>query len=98
MKRVEFFYDYASTYSYLGPEATFTEAAVRSLPESATRLLLPSVSVPAALDAVRRGEAEAAMVCSSMLGCGVRCVVAKARPSQRAGFGAFSSAPSRSRP
>lgn len=52
----------ASTYSYLGPEGTFTEAAVRSLPESATRLLLPSVSVPAALDAVRRGEAEAAMV------------------------------------
>jgi prephenate dehydratase len=52
----------ASRYTYLGPEGTFTEAALRSLPEAATRELVPMVSVPAALDAVRAGEAAAALV------------------------------------
>ncbi|NYI05483.1 prephenate dehydratase [Allostreptomyces psammosilenae] len=52
----------ASRYTYLGPEGTFTEAALRTLPEAATRVLVPAVSVPAALDAVRRREADAAMV------------------------------------
>lgn len=52
----------ASRYTYLGPEGTFTEAALRTLPEAATRELLPMVSVPAALDAVRNGEAAAALV------------------------------------
>ncbi|MEU6737415.1 MULTISPECIES: prephenate dehydratase [Streptomyces] len=52
----------ATRYTYLGPEGTFTEAALRKLPESATRELIPMVSVPAALDAVRAGEAEAALV------------------------------------
>ncbi|OEU96047.1 prephenate dehydratase [Streptomyces oceani] len=52
----------ASRYTYLGPEGTFTEAALRGLPEAATRELLPMVSVPAALDAVRAGEAAAALV------------------------------------
>src|SRR5919108_2931063 len=52
----------ASRYTYLGPEGTFTEAALRSLPEAATRELTPMVSVPAALDAVRAGEAAAALV------------------------------------
>lgn len=52
----------AMRYTYLGPEGTFTEAALRMLPESATRELVPMVSVPAALDAVRRGEAAAALV------------------------------------
>lgn len=47
---------------YLGPEGTFTEVALRTLPEAATRELVPMVSVPAALDAVRNGEAEAAFV------------------------------------
>ncbi|MFH8593051.1 prephenate dehydratase [Streptomyces rimosus] len=51
-----------SRYTYLGPEGTFTEAALRTLPESATRELVPMVSVPAALDAVRAGEAAAALV------------------------------------
>ncbi len=51
-----------ATYAYLGPEGTFTEVALRTLPETATRELLPMVSVPAALDAVRAGEAEAAFV------------------------------------
>ncbi|MFC5910379.1 prephenate dehydratase [Streptacidiphilus monticola] len=49
-------------YTYLGPEGTFTEQALRTLPEAATRELVPSVSVPAALDAVRNGEAAAALV------------------------------------
>jgi prephenate dehydratase len=52
----------ASRYAYLGPEGTFTEAALRTLPEASTRELVPMVSVPAALDAVRAGEAGAALV------------------------------------
>jgi prephenate dehydratase len=52
----------ANRYVYLGPQGTFTEAALRTLPESATRELVPLLSVPAALDAVRRGDAEAALV------------------------------------
>ncbi|EKX62252.1 prephenate dehydratase [Streptomyces ipomoeae] len=51
-----------ASYVYLGPEGTFTEVALRTLPESATRELIPMVSVPAALDAVRNGDAEAAFV------------------------------------
>ncbi|WP_405881177.1 prephenate dehydratase [Streptomyces sp. NBC_01136] len=51
-----------ASYAYLGPEGTFTEVALRTLPETATRELVPMVSVPAALDAVRNGEAEAAFV------------------------------------
>ncbi|GHA15961.1 prephenate dehydratase [Streptomyces echinoruber] len=51
-----------ASYAYLGPEGTFTEVALRTLPETATRELVPYVSVPAALDAVRGGEAEAAFV------------------------------------
>ncbi|MFF5357952.1 prephenate dehydratase [Streptomyces scabiei] len=51
-----------ASYVYLGPEGTFTEVALRTLPEAATRELVPMVSVPAALDAVRNGEAEAAFV------------------------------------
>ncbi len=52
----------ATRYAYLGPEGTFTEVALRTLPEAATRELVPMVSVPAALDAVRGGEAAAALV------------------------------------
>ncbi|MGO4422972.1 prephenate dehydratase domain-containing protein, partial [Streptomyces sp. MCAF7] len=52
----------ASVYTYLGPEGTFTEAALRSLPEAATRELMPMVSVPTTLDAVRSGAAAAALV------------------------------------
>ncbi|OIV38464.1 prephenate dehydratase [Mangrovactinospora gilvigrisea] len=52
----------AQSYVYLGPSGTFTEAALHTLPEAATRELLPLTSVPAALDAVRRGEAAAAFV------------------------------------
>lgn len=52
----------ASRFTYLGPEGTFTEAALRTLPEAATRELVPMVSVPTALDAVRSGEAGGALV------------------------------------
>ncbi|MER8183416.1 prephenate dehydratase [Kitasatospora sp. NPDC094015] len=52
----------ATRYTYLGPAGTFTEAALRTLPEAATRELIPLASVPAALDAVRAGEAAGAFV------------------------------------
>ncbi|MEU9357982.1 prephenate dehydratase [Streptomyces sp. NPDC048301] len=52
----------ASRFAYLGPEGTFTESALRTLPEAATRELVPMVSVSAALDAVRAQEVEAALV------------------------------------
>ncbi|UCM89164.1 prephenate dehydratase [Streptomyces marincola] len=52
----------ASRYTYLGPEGTFTEAALRTLPEAATRELVPMISVPAALDAVRNGDAGGSLV------------------------------------
>jgi prephenate dehydratase len=48
--------------AYLGPEGSFAEAALRRLPESATGVLLPAPSVPSAIDAVREGEADAALV------------------------------------
>jgi len=49
-------------FAYLGPEGTFTEAALRTLPEAADARLLPCRSVSVALDAVRRGDADAALV------------------------------------
>lgn len=48
------------TYAYLGPEGTFTQAALRQvMPVGRGR---PYPTVPAALDAVRRGDCAAAMV------------------------------------
>ncbi|GAA1252175.1 prephenate dehydratase [Kitasatospora nipponensis] len=52
----------ATRYTYLGPAGTFTEAALHTLPEAATRELVPLASVQAALDAVRLGEAAGAFV------------------------------------
>ncbi|GAA2739883.1 MULTISPECIES: prephenate dehydratase [Kitasatospora] len=52
----------ATRYTYLGPAGTFTEMALRTLPEAGTRELVPLSSVPAALDAVRNGEAAGAFV------------------------------------
>lgn len=49
-------------YAYLGPQGTFSEAALRSLSIADDAELRPHVTVPAALDAVRRGEADGAMV------------------------------------
>jgi prephenate dehydratase len=49
-------------YAYLGPEGTFTEAALLALPEAASVAAMPYPTVPAALDSVRRGECVAAVV------------------------------------
>ncbi|HZI98353.1 MAG TPA: prephenate dehydratase [Actinomycetales bacterium] len=51
-----------SRYAYLGPEGTFTETALRALPAAARADLLPFSSVPLALDAVRAGDVDGAMV------------------------------------
>ena len=49
-------------YGYLGPAGTFTEAALRTIPAADRGELVPFASVPSALDAVRQGEVEAALV------------------------------------
>ena len=49
-------------YAYLGPEGTFTEQALRSLPAAAKAELQPCATVTVALDAVRTGEADGAVV------------------------------------
>jgi prephenate dehydratase len=49
-------------FAYLGPEGTFSEAALRTIPAAAKGELQPHPSVAAALDAVRRGEADHALV------------------------------------
>jgi prephenate dehydratase len=49
-------------YAYLGPEGTFTEQALRSLPAAAKADLQPCSTVTVALDAVRGGEAGGAVV------------------------------------
>lgn len=49
-------------YAYLGPEGTFTEQALRSLPEVTGAVLQPAATVTVALDAVRDGHADGAVV------------------------------------
>ncbi len=49
-------------YAFLGPVGTFTEQALRSLPAAARADLQPHATVTLALDAVRTGEADAAVV------------------------------------
>jgi len=49
-------------YAYLGPEGTFTEQALRTLPAAAKSDLIPCATVTVALDAVRGGEADGAVV------------------------------------
>ncbi|HSK27349.1 MAG TPA: prephenate dehydratase [Jiangellales bacterium] len=49
-------------YAYLGPEGTFTEAAARGLPAVGRTDLEPYASVPAAMEAVRRGEVQGAVL------------------------------------
>ncbi|HET8616373.1 MAG TPA: prephenate dehydratase [Actinomycetales bacterium] len=53
-----------TTYAYLGPQGTFTEAALRQVVDvsSADHVAQPMATVDAALAAVRAGEADAAMV------------------------------------
>jgi prephenate dehydratase len=54
--------DPAPRYSYLGPEGTFTEQALRSLPDAESAELQPCSTVTVALDAVRSGAADGAVV------------------------------------
>ncbi|MGI8578808.1 MAG: prephenate dehydratase [Nocardioidaceae bacterium] len=49
-------------FAYLGPRATFTEQALRTIPAARKATLLPAASVPDALDAVRHGDADSALV------------------------------------
>ncbi len=49
-------------FAYLGPEGTFTEQALRTLPAAEHGSHTPVRSVPEALDAVRGGDADAAVV------------------------------------
>jgi prephenate dehydratase len=49
-------------FVYLGPEGTFAEQALLTLPAAANGTRTPARSVPEALDAVREGEADAALV------------------------------------
>ncbi|RJK94847.1 prephenate dehydratase [Vallicoccus soli] len=49
-------------YAYFGPEGTFTEQALRTLPAAGRAVLEPLPTITAALDAVRAGDADAAMV------------------------------------
>jgi prephenate dehydratase len=50
------------TIAFLGPEGTFASAAVRKLPAATDATLLPTASVTLAIDAVRQGDADAAVV------------------------------------
>ncbi|GAA4940680.1 prephenate dehydratase [Actinoplanes utahensis] len=49
-------------FTYLGPEGTFTEAALRTIPAAEHGVRTPARSVPEAIEAVRTGEADAALV------------------------------------
>src|SRR6201986_4875251 len=49
-------------FVYLGPEGTFAEQALRTIPAAERGTRTPSRSVPEAFDAVRQGDAAAALV------------------------------------
>lgn len=49
-------------FTYLGPEGTFSEQALRRIPAAERAELIPARSVPEAMDAVRDGDADAALV------------------------------------
>jgi len=49
-------------FVYLGPESTFTEQALMTIPAAERGTRTPARSVPEALDAVRDGDADAALV------------------------------------
>ena len=49
-------------FVYLGPEGTFAEQALGLVPEAEAAERIPARSVPEALDAVRAGEADGALV------------------------------------
>lgn len=50
------------TYTFLGPAGTFTEAALMQVPGAAEAICVPASNVNTALDKVRDGSADAAMV------------------------------------
>ncbi|MCI0140855.1 prephenate dehydratase [Arthrobacter bambusae] len=52
----------ALTYTFLGPEGTFTEAALLQVPGAADANRVPCTNVNTALERVRQGAADAAMV------------------------------------
>ncbi|MCC9144195.1 MULTISPECIES: prephenate dehydratase [unclassified Arthrobacter] len=52
----------AVVYAYLGPEGTFTEAALLSIPGAQDAVRIPAPSVNSALEMVRSGQATAAVV------------------------------------
>jgi len=54
--------DGGSRYTYLGPEGTFSEQALLTVAAARRGIRVPARSVPEALDAVRAGEAVAALV------------------------------------
>ncbi|MGI5246173.1 prephenate dehydratase [Dactylosporangium sp. CA-139066] len=49
-------------FVYLGPEGTFSEQALKTIPAADRGELTPARSVPEALDALRGGDADAALV------------------------------------
>ncbi len=49
-------------FAYLGPEGTFSEQALLTIPAAAEGTRLPARSVPEAIEAVRTGDADAALV------------------------------------
>ena len=49
-------------FVFLGPEGTFTEQALRTIPAAERGIRTPARSVPEALEAVRSGDADAALV------------------------------------
>jgi len=49
-------------FAYLGPEGTFTEQALRTIPAAERGIRTPARSVPEAIEAVRSGDADAALV------------------------------------
>ena len=51
-----------ASIAFLGPEGTFAHAALRTLPVAAGARLLPTANVTLAIDAVRAGEADSAVV------------------------------------
>jgi prephenate dehydratase len=50
------------TYTFLGPAGTFTEAALMQVPGASDAIRIPASNVNTALDKVRDGSADAAMV------------------------------------
>ncbi|CAM3602163.1 prephenate dehydratase [Stackebrandtia soli] len=51
-----------SRFAYLGPPGSFSEAALRRLPAARRGTTIPVSSIPDALDAVRDGDVDAALV------------------------------------